>query len=371
MERSGTPRPALTMPPRTGACRAAQAALLAALAAFHRTHTEQPTMSTKAPPAPDPDPRPTDPVELGLWVRRRSQARLPPGVADALAAQAAAASARNSRLQPMRTITLPDPVAGVQQKPLSPPTPLSPAPVQGQRKYETDPQSKKVDLSKLPANWRQRVFEATESSRKKPSGVRQSVAIIWATGCRPAELEEGVDIKINEAGSLVFHIRGAKYRAEDDGPHKAKRGLEWREIVVAPGSTPAADLLIGLVQRAPGKKMTFDYKSDSLRAQLYKIGQDVFHKMKDPPVISAYTFRHAMGADLKSCDDMTDIERSQVMGHLSQASLLKYGRRRRGGGGVRPVLTVTASAVPHGERSRESAAWTDGTAPTPSDRPKG
>ena len=353
------------MPPPTGACRAAQAALLAALAAFHRTHTEQPTMSTKAPPAPDPDPKPSDPVELKKWFERRAKARLPPGFAEALAARAAAESARNSPLRPMRTITLPV----VRQKPPALPPP-PPAPVKAPRKYETDPQSKKVDLSKLPANWRQRVFEATESSRKKPSGVRQAVAIIWATGCRPAELEEGVEVKINEAGLLVFHIRGAKYRAEDEGPHKAKRGLEWREIVVAPGSTPAADLLMNLVQRAPGKKMTFDYKSDSLRAQLYKIGQEVFQKMKEPPVISAYTFRHAMGADLKSCDDMTDIERSQVMGHLSQASLLKYGRRRRGGGGVRPVLTVTASAVPHGERSRESAAWTDGTAPAPGDRPK-
>lgn len=313
-------------------------------------------MSTTAPPAPDPDPRPTDPVEFAAWFERRLKARMPEGAFEVQAARAA--SARNSPLRPMRTITLPV----VRQKPpVLPPPP--PEPVKAPRKYETDPQSKKVDLSKLPANWRQRVFEATESSRKKPSGVRQAVAIIWATGCRPAELEEGVEVKINEAGLLVFHIRGAKYRAEDEGPHKAKRGLEWREIVVAPGSTPAAALLMNLVQRAPGKKMTFDYKSDSLRAQLYKIGQEVFSKMKEPPVISAYTFRHAMGADLKSCDDMTDIERSQVMGHLSQASLLKYGRRRRGGGGVRPVLTVTASAVPHGERSRESAAWTDNAAP--------
>jgi integrase len=319
-------------------------------------------MNTTAPTPPDPDPRPADPVEFAAWFERRLKARLPEGAFDAQAARAA--SARASRFQPMPTITLP--VVRKQQKPpVLPPLP-PPAPVEavkGQRKYETDPQSKKVDLSKLPANWRQRVFEATESRRKNPSGLRQSVAIIWATGCRPAELEEGVEIKINEAGLLVFHIRGAKYRAEDEGPHKAKRGLEWREIVVAPGSTPAADLLINLVQRAPGKKMTFDYKSDSLRAQLYKIGQEVFQKMKDPPVISAYTFRHAMGADLKSCDDMTDIERSQVMGHLSQASLLKYGRRRRGGGGVRPVQAVTASAVPHGERSRESAAWTDNAAP--------
>ena len=97
-----------------------------------------------------------------------------------------------------------------------------------------------------------------------------------------------------------------------------------------------------------GQAHQVNYNKNSLRTRLNEVGRLALKKVKEPISISPYTFRHAMGSDVKSCDDLSDEERSQIMGHLSCDSLSVYGRRRHRGG-VSPVSRVEASAVPHGE----------------------
>ena len=213
--------------------------------------------------------------------------------------------------------------------------------------------SKKLDLAKLPKNWRTQIFVACKP--EKQSKLTSAVALLWATGCRPVEIEKGVQVKL-EGGVLVVEIQGAKTGLipvmtprDADGRSETvqtDRGLEWRRLKLNPKLNAATEYLARLC--ADGQTHTVNYNKNSLRTRLNEFGRLALKKLKDTPSISPYTFRHAMGSDVKSCDDLTDEQRSQIMGHLSCDSLSVYGRRRHRGG-VSPVASVAASAVPHGD----------------------
>jgi integrase len=222
-----------------------------------------------------------------------------------------------------------------------------------EKRLEQARTSKRLDLSKLPKTWRSQVFEQVKP--EKQSRLASSVALLWATGCRPVEIEKGVQVKL-EAGVLVVEIRGAKtgpipVMTPFDSNGKSEiiagdRGLEWRRIKLNPKLNAATEYLARLC--VDGQAHTVDYNKNSLRTRLNEAGKLAIKKLPDEVTISPYTFRHALGSDLKSCDDYSDEEKSQVMGHLSCDSLSVYGRRRHRGG-VKPVLSVEASAVPRGE----------------------
>lgn len=203
--------------------------------------------------------------------------------------------------------------------------------------------TKKLDLAKLPKQWRNSIFQATGPERR--GRLASAVAVLWATGCRPAELEKGVRVSLNEAGRLVVEIRGAKVGTIDNGETVADRGMEWRRLVINPQLNNATQYLADLAAAGP---QVVEYNKNSLRTRLNEIGRLHLKKVPEGVTVSPYTFRHAMGSDLKSCDDMTDEEKAQVMGHLAMDSLSVYGRRRHRGG-VSPVQAVEASDVPRGE----------------------
>lgn len=203
--------------------------------------------------------------------------------------------------------------------------------------------SKKLDLAKLPKNWRNQIFAACKPD--KPSKLCSAVALLWATGCRPVEIEKGVNVQIID-GQLVIEIRGAKVGKITNEEGTFDRGLEWRKLTINPNLNKATEYLAALCSDLAVHQVK--YNKNSLRTRLNEVGRLALKKLKDTPSISPYTFRHAMGSDVKSCDDLSDEQRSQIMGHLSCDSLSVYGRRRHTGG-LSPVAKVEASAIPHGE----------------------
>ena len=240
--------------------------------------------------------------------------------------------------------------------PVSVPAPApSPAPVPARARARA---SKRHIVAKLPADWRARVFAATDSGRA-PSELRRAVALLWLTGCRPAEIEKGLDVSIL-GQYIVVKISGAKCGVIDNGLTQAQRGIETRILAISAGLNPAAEMLYSLATAAGGK-MRVEYDSVALSNKVSEAGKKALKKKG----ISPYCFRHAMGGDLKSCDGLDDAFRAQVMGHLSVESLAKYGRRRRGGGGPSPVQRVRTTAAPHGERSTPSAPAPEALAARP------
>lgn len=223
---------------------------------------------------------------------------------------------------------------------LPPPLPAEELIVEAVQKVKL---SKKLDLAKLPKNWRNQIFAALNP--KKSSRLASAVAVLWATGCRPTEIEKGVKVQLVD-GQLVIEIRGAKVGKITNDEGTFDRGLEWRKLTVNPKLNQATEYLTKLV--LDGQLHQVDYNKNSLRTRLNEVGRLALKKLKNTPSISPYTFRHAMGSDVKSCADLSDEQRSQIMGHLSCDSLSVYGRRRHSNG-VSPVSKVEASAIPHGE----------------------
>jgi integrase len=224
-----------------------------------------------------------------------------------------------------------------------------PIPAEPQIRDEAAEGGKRDTMSRLPKNWRERVFQAAVGRKKtRPGRLSEALAILWATGLRPAELETGVVYGIHN-GQLAFKIQGAKVGLIDNGDGVHERGIEQRTIYVNPSLHAGTKYLYDLVLSE--KKRTFSYNKTSLRNRVNELGREVLSKLKDAPSVSPYSFRHAMCSDLKSCDQLSDQDRAKVMGHLSVESLESYGRRRRGGGGVSPITRVTASAEPRGEFS--------------------
>jgi hypothetical protein len=253
-------------------------------------------------------------------------------------------------LQPLQVQIVPEIRPSARPAPAPPPLEPIPQTQKISNKKKPGSKSKRETLGSLPADWRARIFAATGTiprpKPRPPSQIRVGVAVLWATGCRPAELERGVELQM-DGGHLVITIRAAKVGLIDNGDVIAQRGLEVRRLRLDPASTPATELLASLAANGP---ITVKHPKKSLRTRVNELGQEVLAKMRNPPSVAPYSFRHAMGCDLKSCDSLTDIQRAMTMGHLSTESLTKYGRRRRGGGGASPILDVEASAVPHGSR---------------------
>lgn len=218
--------------------------------------------------------------------------------------------------------------------------------------------SKKGDMAKLPADWRQRVLDEAVRGGARAKRIADAVAVLWATGCRPAELQKGVRVQL-VGKQLVVTIEGAKVGTIDNGEVKAERGIAKRRLTLDADLNDATRRLAAL---AAGGGATVAYNAGTLRVVMNKLSLKVLgaSKAKNPPTISAYSFRHGMASDLKSCDSLTDEERAQVLGHLAVDSIQSYGRRRRGGGAVSPVKSVATSrqtigGVSHGYKKSNSA----------------
>ena len=78
--------------------------------------------------------------------------------------------------------------------------------------------SKKASIKKLPDNWRE-VLCATMSKHKHFNAVK----ILACVGCRPAEIDMGVEVYRDDEG-IHFTVQGAKA--------SGKKGQLWREITL-------------------------------------------------------------------------------------------------------------------------------------------
>lgn len=67
-------------------------------------------------------------------------------------------------------------------------------------------------LGRLPQDWRARIWERCGGGK-----YADAVAVAAVAGLRPAELENGVVVKLMNDGRLAFVIEGAKVKAAGDG----------------------------------------------------------------------------------------------------------------------------------------------------------
>lgn len=162
----------------------------------------------------------------------------------------------------------------------------------------------------------------------------ERLAVLALTGCRPSELMKGVLVRLlrdknGQPKGVGIEISGAKV---DD-----QRGHEKRRL---------AFLLDGVVVRAlselcleRGGRFTLGTTNADYRS---------LNRLLSVHDMSCYTFRHALGSDLKAsiADGQTTPEQAaKAMGHRSTQSLLSYGTTHSGRSRRRPKIEVSASNV--------------------------
>jgi integrase len=149
---------------------------------------------------------------------------------------------------------------------------------------------------------------------KKDLELVSAIAIAQITGARPAEML-GIECR---ADGTIF-IPGAKKGAD------GKRGLS-RHLSVTPQDWKTMQASVTLLCAAdPGKAGVIR----KLQSRLQTLTKRLWPRRKAHP--SLYTFRYALGSELKS-SDLSRREIAYVMGHQATASVDKYGDRRSGSG---------------------------------------
>ncbi|WP_193373722.1 site-specific integrase [Burkholderia sp. KJ006] len=205
--------------------------------------------------------------------------------------------------------------------------------------------AKKSALRQLPPDWRESIWvtaSTPEWQQSRPQ-LMPALAVLWITGCRPAELEQGIDL-VTGPNRLVIKITGAK--CVDAGGRE--RGQPTRHIGFSldANANPALRFLHGLAGRNAVNGIgsyTITHNKDYLYNSVVALGKSAFPKLRTR--ISPYCFRHQAASDLKADPDIPLEQAARFMGHLSDYSIGAYGHAvhgRKGRGGAVKVPFVSA-----------------------------
>lgn len=175
-------------------------------------------------------------------------------------------------------------------------------------------------------DWQQRVYEAATTAQ------RPAVAVMWATGARPDEVEKGVVVewgehKASNKDYLMITISGAKVTEMS--------GQEERIIVIDPDSKAGKVLSDQMDDK---QKIIIQRGAKRLNKDFAVIREKTGLK------VSPYSMRHQFSANLKAelGSDQAD-KIAQAMGHATTRSQGRYGSVKQAQSGTSGVFRVQAS----------------------------
>jgi integrase len=194
-------------------------------------------------------------------------------------------------------------------------------------------------LGRLPKNWISRIHE-----RACDGIYGEAVALGILIPVRPSEIAERVRVKLDDAGALVFEVKGSKVRDKGSGIAAHVEGigqpLRWLTLSAVDASRQEAfDWLRDRVQTNGGKLTIGNGLSASGISSAFRaLSKRLSPRLKSPP--SFYALRHAACAELKS-SGIGPQGVAQGMGHASALSQKAYGTRSQGSSCYE--VTVSAS----------------------------
>jgi integrase len=204
---------------------------------------------------------------------------------------------------------------------------------------------KKSSLLRLPEDWRELM------AAKSTGQYRIPMMVALMTGCRPAELENGVTLKIIN-DELYVHIIGAKV--------KKTAGQETRKFRLA--DHPLTTELKGAIESEGLVEKIVQVKSgNSVTTHMRSVGKKIWPRRKES--ITVYTARHAIAADCKAAtaegaeEDLV----SKVLGHVVDKTASYYGARSQSGrGSIAPSEVSVPREVRNKQRNRSSNRMVNG-----------
>lgn len=196
---------------------------------------------------------------------------------------------------------------------------------------------KRISLRGKPGDWRVQIWQKAQNSKYK-----DAIAVMALTGCRPSELETGIDIQLSTDGNVLIKIRGSKVTA--------KSGQEMRSIEFAAKSEFSQHLLALMrsgIHQIKLEAKQGRYLSDCLRAW----SKQLWPRQKNQ--ISCYSFRHAASADFKQ--KLSSKQSSAALGHRVERTKRFYGTANQSREGLEEVMQVSCSTPvkdkPHQQKS--------------------
>ena len=204
--------------------------------------------------------------------------------------------------------------------------------------------SKRSRLRGLSTDWREQMFLGLRPSSK----YLDVVAVLSATGARPAEFVKGIQVTLETTEVLHFKIEGIK-------THGGKYGQAERSFSVKVDRQELRYLRDRLVKN--NGSLTVKASAGALSDKIRQLSKKVFPNLKS--AVSAYVFRHQVAADLKA-SGLLDVEVSAALGHSVDETKGYYGAAQsaRSTGGIknirasRPVRELTREKLNQLERSR-------------------
>lgn len=215
--------------------------------------------------------------------------------------------------------------------------------------------AKKSRVGALPKDWQERILEAARQ-REKTYGATYApaLAVLEATGCRPAELAKGVKIRRTESG-WEFTIEGVKLGKTGGVAGAATRGAALRVVnVKANGQAWSSCLLDAWVKGGGGWLTVKTASADTIATQMRRVAKAEWPDLTAAQLPSPYSYRHRAARDMKT-QKMPAEEIAAALGHASCFSQKRYGRWRKGGGSEGPVRTAKSSVkARHGAKLEAS-----------------
>lgn len=188
----------------------------------------------------------------------------------------------------------------------------------------------KRQINRLDPNFREKLLSHAQGSKMI---FTDAIAILFATGCRPCEIEKGIKVSLDIVkGTFRFEIQGAKVNDE--------RGIKTRVFEVPMDLDNGESWQEYLFEKCAEKQIEIKIaNSKSLGNAITNASKEIWPKRAEH--VSPYSFRHALATELKS-SGLDKITVASVLGHASTASQDKYGRKN-GSNGQPPVVSVETS----------------------------
>jgi integrase len=217
--------------------------------------------------------------------------------------------------------------------------------------------SKSASIRTVDDNWRECAAGEMEGSLKV------LFLLQCVTGCRPQELENGVQVRLLRDGTMVTRVIGAKSDEVAGQPSRCLR------VLVSEGVCSMLARLLKVGQTLDSRRCNLG-RVNTYATRVARACKAAFPDRKGRRKFSSYSVRHQFKADLLAAGwDASAI--GMAMGHSTTRSGKAYGRGGRGGGrGVRPVAVkarrpVNLRATPPMAK-RAAVAPTNTTSPKPS-----
>jgi len=191
--------------------------------------------------------------------------------------------------------------------------------------------SKKALTRKLAVGWRYKFFQAALDKNSKHT---LAIAVIICSGCRPKELENGINLKLNEkTGEIKFLITSAK---------RKKETVEIRQFTLKNDSL-AFRYLVSQLTFNQQNILLRDVKYKAASTEITRISQKTFNLTKGQ--ISPYCFRHAFSGDLHAAE-LTRVEIAQCLGHATDKTQAYYSHSiKHASGGFKISNIASTEAV--------------------------